>query len=216
LRIAVIAGILAALATPGFGQETVLDALNDLNGASAPTVEEVQPVFEALYTQACPRYPDAPVEGPQSFEIRFHYPSDDPSQPKRLVQLYQLQCYAAAYNLIYVFFAWDQDSGLRPVGLSHPLFDVTYTGETDDSPVKAIAITGYAARFMMVNAEYDPKTLTITSGSLWRGLGDASSGGTWVFDDGEFRLSHYELDATFDGEMNPKVVVDFAKPQPVK
>ena len=82
--------------------------------------------------------------------------------------------------------------------------------------MKSIAITGYSARFTAVNAEYDPKTKTITSGSLWRGVGDASSGGTWVFDAGEFVLQTYEVDATYDGESNPKTIVDFAKPQMVK
>jgi hypothetical protein len=216
LRFATSVAVFVALATPVLAQDTVLDALNDLNGGAAPGVEEIQPVFDALYGQGCPRFPDAPIEAPQSFEIRFRYSSDDPAQPERLMQLYQFHCYSGAYNVVYVFFGWDPDTGLRPIGLSYPQFDIEYEGETDDSPVKSIAITGYTARFTAVNAEYDPKTQTIVAGSAWRGIGDASSGGIWTFDEGEFRLVEYHVDATYDGEMNPKTIVDFQKPQPVK
>ena len=204
------------LATPVLGQETVLDALNDLNSGGAPSVAEIQPVFDTLYAQACPRFPDAPIEEPQSFDIRFRFDSDDPAQPQRLMQLYQFHCYSGAYNIIYVFFGWDQDTGLRPIALSHPQLDIAYETTADDSPVKSIAITGYSARFTAVNADYDPATKTITSGSLWRGIGDASSGGTWVFDDGEFVLRTYEVDASYDGESNPRTIIDFGKPQMVK
>jgi hypothetical protein len=40
-------------------------------------------------------------------------------------------------------------------------------------------------------------------------VGDASSRGTWVFADGGFRLIRYEVDASYDGEINPQTIVDY-------
>ena len=60
-----------------------------------------------------------------------------------------------------------------------------------------------------MNSGYDEDTKTITSYSKWRGVGDASSAGTWIFRNGEFALVKYEVDASYDGEINPETVIDF-------
>jgi hypothetical protein len=68
------------------------------------------------------------------------------------------------------------------------------------------------ATLSLVNSDFDPDTATLSSYSKWRGIGDASSSGTWVFDDGRFVLARYEVDASYDGEVNPETIVDYAKP----
>ena len=60
-----------------------------------------------------------------------------------------------------------------------------------------------------MNSEYDEATRSITSYAKWRGLGDASSSGTWMFRDGTFTLVKYEVDASYDEEINPETVLDF-------
>jgi hypothetical protein len=47
---------------------------------------------------------------------------------------------------------------------------------------------------------------------LWRGLGDASDSGTWLFRNGDFALVRYEVDASHDGEINPDTVLDYETP----
>jgi hypothetical protein len=60
-----------------------------------------------------------------------------------------------------------------------------------------------------VNSSFDEASQTITSASKWRGVGDASDSGTWIFRNGEFTLVKYDVDASYDGEVNPETVLDF-------
>ena len=56
-----------------------------------------------------------------------------------------------------------------------------------------------------------PATRTVTSHSKWRGLGDASSSGQWLFHNGRFILKSYDADASYDGEINPQTVLDYGR-----
>ena len=60
-----------------------------------------------------------------------------------------------------------------------------------------------------MNATFTPATKSITSVSCGRGPCDASDRGTWVFEHGRFVLEVYDVDATYDGQINPVRVVDF-------
>ena len=50
------------------------------------------------------------------------------------------------------------------------------------------------------------------SADKWRGLGDASSNGTWLFRDGTFTLVRYDVDASEDGKIDPQTVFDVDTP----
>lgn len=216
--------ILAAVAflsvTPAVAQEeqpTVLDTLNEMQEGTVPSIADVQAIFDSVYATACPRFPDGPYEDPQSFDIRFRYESDDETQPDRLLALYQFFCFAGAYNASYVFFSWDAIEGLRPVALPTPQLDVQYPPDDYEmATITSLAIIGYLARPLVTNASFDPATKTISSYSAWRGIGDASSGGTWVFKEGDFVLETYFVDPTYDGEAIPRTIIDYTKPDPVK
>ncbi|TIV72916.1 MAG: DUF1176 domain-containing protein, partial [Mesorhizobium sp.] len=43
----------------------------------------------------------------------------------------------------------------------------------------------------------------------WRGVGDASSSGTYLFRNGDFSLVQYDVDASYDGEINPQTIIDY-------
>jgi hypothetical protein len=216
LRIPALAVALCLGVAPALAQQTVLEALNEMQAESAPSVADVEAIFNQVYATACPKFEGAPTEDPQSFDIRFRYESDDVAQPDRLLVLYQFFCFAGAYNAAYAFFTWDGIEGLKPLSLPQPQIDVEYEDDLEQRLVKSIAITGYAARPLTVNAQYDAGTKTIHSESYWRGLGDASHGGNWQFDDGEFVLRDFYVDASYDEQFNPKTLVDFGKPNPVK
>ena len=47
-----------------------------------------------------------------------------------------------------------------------------------------------------MNSEFDEQERSLTSFNKWRGIGDASSSGKWIFRDGDFTLVHYEVDPT--------------------
>ena len=41
---------------------------------------------------------------------------------------------------------------------------------------------------------------------------DASSAGTYLFRNGNFSLVQYDVDASYDGEINPETVLDYNTP----
>jgi hypothetical protein len=72
-----------------------------------------------------------------------------------------------------------------------------------------VQIVGYTAEDQLMNSSYDPQTRTISSTNKWRGVGDAASSGAWMFRNGAFTLVKYDVDASYDGEVDPESVVDF-------
>ena len=97
----------------------------------------------------------------------------------------------------------------EPVSYAIPF---RYKADGDEQPegaVDSINIIGYLAADRLVNSAFDEATLSIASHSLWRGVGDASSSGLWIFRDGDFTLVKYEVDASYDGEINPQTVLDY-------
>jgi hypothetical protein len=64
----------------------------------------------------------------------------------------------------------------------------------------------------MTNTGFDPASQTIVGGPYWRGLGDASELGVWRFRQGQFVLERYEIDASYNGEVDPTEVVNYTQP----
>lgn len=129
------------------------------------------------------------------------------------VTLIRIFCGAGAYNLQHAYYIHRDYEGLTPLPFAVPSFDTKY--EDDDileGAVDSITLTGMSANLILVNSEFDPETRTITAHSYWRGIGDASSSGTWRFKDGEFVLVRYDVDASYDGEINPETIFDYSGP----
>lgn len=125
------------------------------------------------------------------------------------ITLFRVFCGAGAYNIQHAYY-WLRDyEGLQPLAFAAPTYEAVYANDDIDAGLESLTVTGMGAQTILVNSEFDPETLTVTSTSLWRGIGDVSSSGTWIFDDGEFRLDSFAIDASYDGEMNPETVVDY-------
>lgn len=141
----------------------------------------------------------------------FSYvPSYADDAEKEEVTLIRIFCGAGAYNLQHAYYWYREFDGLQPLAFAEPTFDTKY--EDDDlleGKLESVTVSGMTAATILVNSEFDPETLTVTSHSLWRGIGDASSSGTWMFRDGQFALVSYDVDASYDGEVNPETLVDF-------
>lgn len=129
------------------------------------------------------------------------------------VTLVRLFCYSGAYNESHAYYLLREYDGLQPLGFAEPAFDVKYENDDYNGAVEAITVVGMTSRNLLVNSYFDPDTLTIESFSKWRGLGDASSAGTWVFRDGAFSLVHFTVDASYDGEMDGEVLVNYQTEQ---
>ena len=189
----------AAAATPAHAQD------------EAGLMDKAKAMLEATGAASCdPGGMGSEDSPPESHAIGFRYAYDADEDPERTAWLFRFFCFSGAYNEIHVYYMSDDDGAVLPLHFAEPTYDVRYAGESDET-VEAITVTGFAATGQLVNSGYDPESRTISAHSLWRGMGDASSDGTWAFVDGAFRLVHYEVDASYDGEINPQTIVDYRK-----
>ncbi len=148
---------------------------------------------------------------PQVFPISYHQTGAAKSDPDQKVTLYVFVCAMAAYNETDVFYLFDA-LGLHRLSFGQPHLDIVYApGGEDNSKLKSMKVDGFTATDSLINAEFDAKTNSITSFEKWRGVGDASSNGKWVFDQGQFVLKDYDVDPTYDGEINPITVMKGGK-----
>lgn len=196
----------------GYVPDTTLSTF----GEAPPDTDLVVRLFALGNTEACGPALDGGYGGPEPQVFDFTY-VDSLDGEERPYRLYQFNCFGGAYNLSSVFYSWDMSWGLRQLSFAAPEVTVTYatnpaTGEDDDTRVTGLAVAGMHARLLLTNAEVDPATGAIEAVSHWRGLGDASSRGVWVLRDGEYALSIYEVDGSYDGEVDRVPVVDYAKP----
>ncbi|MCR6634948.1 DUF1176 domain-containing protein [Devosia sp.] len=128
------------------------------------------------------------------------------------ITLIRIWCMTGAYNEVHAYYTYRNYEGLATLSFAVPAYETTYE---DDEPIEGrledLTVLGFNATTILTNSQYDPKTRTISDYSLWRGIGDASSSGTWNFNDGEWTLQRYEIDASYDGESNPETVVDYTE-----
>lgn len=153
-----------------------------------------------------------PLDPEDAFESwTFTYkPSWSEDADPEEVTLFRVWCMSGAYNVNHAYYILTPYEGLLPLTFATPTYEAKY-GEADgvDGPLESLTMTGMGTSNFLVNSEFDPDSLTITAHSYWRGIGDASSSGWWVFDDGAFKLQQFDIDASYDGEVNPETIVDY-------
>ena len=163
--------------------------------AARQRLEAVRRRFEAEWAGACDMA--ASQDGPQVWPIEYNHISDAADAPRRRAWLYGFTCRHAAYNIVDVFYLRDETEGLRALAFAEPELDIRYL-DAGSAELDSMQVMGYKAVTQLINAQYDPQTLSITSFAKWRGLGDAWSSGKWIFRDGDFTLVRYEVDPTMD------------------
>ncbi len=189
--------------------------------ASATLAQEasLEKQVRKLHAQAGGAY-CAPVEGgyvPEddylswTFSYQPSWSSDESDREE--VTLIRIFCGSGAYNVQHAYYWLREYEGLQPLALAEPTFEIAYENDDIDAGVKSVTVTGIGGTTILVNSEFDPNAKVITSHSLWRGIGDASSSGVWFFDDGRFTLVEYDIDASYDGEVNPETVVTYLAAQ---
>lgn len=170
---------------------------------------DVRAAFEATYGELCfsAFLTEDEIES-ETFTLTYRYEYDHEETPDREVTLYSFFCTHGAYNRSDVYFLVNEHDEIEPLAFAVPEIDVSYVDDDFDGEVEDISIVGWVGRVQLVNAEFDPETQTMTSHSFWRGIGDASSTGVWRFRLGRFVLESYDVDASYDGEINPERIVD--------
>lgn len=182
--------------------------------ATDTVLSQAKTAFETTHTDCDRHLPGADPSRTEAEEnkIPFRYSSDTDEQPEREARLFRFYCGAGAYNESHVYYQYDEDNGLRELQFATPELDIRYENDDTEGKVDSVTIIGYTADGKLVNSFYDPASFSIISEPKWRGAGDASATGTWMFRNGEFTLVKYDVDASYDGEINPETVLDLQMP----
>jgi hypothetical protein len=176
--------------------------------ATDPIRDRIIAAFKATYTTECETLaPEAEPDAadPELHVLKYH-PSYDPDGEEREARLYRFYCGSGAYNSNEVYYLTDDIGGFSQLQFAEPEMDIRYEDPDEQTKLKSMTIIGYTTSGQLVNSDFNEEERSLTSFNKWRGIGDLSSSGKWVFRDGDFALVHYEVDPTPEGE--PQVVVD--------
>lgn len=174
--------------------------------------EQAGKAFAVTYGSICQTLaPDADpgAADPEAHDIAFHYSSDAEGEPERKARLFRFACGRGAYNTTEVYYLANDTGEVRQLQFASPELDIRYENDNSEGKVESVTIIGYRSDDQLVNSDYDPANKTLTAFSKWRGIGDASSTGTYIFREGTFTLVKYDVDASYDEEINPETVLDF-------
>ncbi|GAA4112017.1 DUF1176 domain-containing protein [Aminobacter aganoensis] len=170
--------------------------------------DQATKLFAADYKGQC----DASREGEgaaRSYKISYVNKSDAPDAKPNEARLFRFFCSMGAYNETHVYYLWNELNGLNQQHFATPELDIRYENDDSEGKLESLSVIGYRAETQLVNSDYDEKTMTLMSHAKWRGVGDASSDGVWIFRDGAFTLVKYDVDASYDGEINPESMLDY-------
>lgn len=174
-----------------------------------PLDDRATAAFSSAFAESCTAaFADdgSLIEPPQRFDVMMPLSFSEPEK----ATLWQFRCNLGAYNQTDVLLMWTEFEGIVPLALAQPAVTVVNEDpENFESPVKEVKIAGWTARNAVVNGTFDPATGVLSATGRWRGIGDAYDAGDWVLRDGGLQLRHYEVDASYDGEVKPQLVLDF-------
>ncbi|OQM76619.1 DUF1176 domain-containing protein [Manganibacter manganicus] len=168
--------------------------------------------FMLAYGGQCQDPPDGPKGEPQAYAIPYQNAESDTNQPERTMRLFRFFCSMAAYNESAVYYIDDSSGHVRQLQFTVPELDIRYANGDTQGEVESVNVIGFQTEDRLINSGYDEQARTITSDDKWRGVGDASSQGTYLLRDGHFSLVQYDVDASYDGQVDPQTVIDYNTP----
>lgn len=170
--------------------------------------EQATEMFQAVFADSC-NMSLANEEEPEQQELRFRYSYASENDPEEVMHLFRFFCERGAYNELHAYLLADSSGRVAPIEFATPELEIRY--EDDDSEKKATdtRIIGFQTERLLINSGFDPQTFTITSYAKWRGVGDAFSAGSWLFRQGKFSLVKYDVDPSYNGEIDPVTVLDY-------
>lgn len=187
---------LSCLAAPAFAGDTDATAIGVARGF----------MLSALPGQCDETSPFADNDGFADVAIALSWKPDwaGADDPDSHATLYQLFCMAGAYNVVQTYVFKPENGDLSLMTFAQPTYTIDYADgdETQTELKNPPQVTGFSTTATMVNSGFDAETQTLSSSAKWRGLGDAWSAGTWAFVDGEFVLKSYEIDPTYEANLD--------------
>jgi len=178
--------------------------------ASDAALQRAERLFNTVYGSICDREGSDEGTETESHVIHFNYDYDSPGTEPHEARLFRFFCDRGAYNEVHVYLLADEDGQIKPISFATPDLDIRYENDDTEERVEEMRIIGFKTEDQLINSEFDPETLTLTTQEKWRGVGDASSSGHWIFRGGAFSLVRYDVDASYDGKINPETVLDYA------
>lgn len=172
-------------------------------------------LFSVVFAEPCDWAfnEDGSVREPPERHDFEHIP--EYGEPQTLT-IFRFECNMGAYNTQQVYLLDRPYEGLMPIAFAAPTFEAVFEDPeeafTENAVLLRIDVSGMTTRHILVNSDIDPETGNIAQTSFWRGLGDASSSGVWRRDGEDHVLVRYEVDPTYDGEINPVVILDYGLP----
>ncbi|MHB2264912.1 DUF1176 domain-containing protein [Aliihoeflea sp. PC F10.4] len=173
---------------------------------------EAERVFEATFADRCTgrdREGMGEDAEAQNYDIPFRYMHETGDDPMSTAHLFRFACNFGAYNVTHIYMMSTGDGSAEPVYFAVPELDIRYENDDMEAGLQEMTQIGWITRAELVNSEYDADTQAITTNEKWRGVGDASSSGRWIFRYGAFSLVEYSVDPTYDGEINPQEILNF-------
>lgn len=181
------------LAMPGVAQE---------EGWQADAVAKALDYHVANRPKLCIKLDPSQTQ-PASFELQIG--EETAARPALIVEF---PCQIGAYSVTSVYLLSDQHGTVSEIVFPFPKFDIEYDQEGADQTVKNIVIYETPYRREVCNPSYDASSRTMSERNNWREQGDAYTETRWGFKHGKFEISYFAVDATFNGEDDPIVLID--------
>lgn len=174
----------------------------------AMLIEQAREVFNAVFSETCNISPGNEEE-PQHHALKFRHSYASESDPEDVAHLFRFFCDRGAYNEMHAYLMTDVSGIIVPLDFATPELHIEYEDDDSNKAATDIRIIGFQTERVLINSDFDPQTLTITSYAKWRGVGDAFSAGSWLFRQGKFALVKYDIDPSYDGNIDPTTILDY-------
>lgn len=176
-------------------------------------LERAKAMFSSAYGEQCDAaQPDGKPAGEPEEHVIHYTDAGGEGGAEKAARLFRFFCSMGAYNESSVYYLSTEGDVLRQLQFAAPELDIHYEGGDTDGKVEAVNVIGFQTEDRLVNSAYDDATKSIVSQNKWRGVGDAGTSGTWLFRNGQFSLVQFDVDASYDGEVNPQSVLDYNTP----
>lgn len=139
------------------------------------------------------------LQGSYVYNITYHYADARPTDPDEVFPLIQLRCSTGPHSESYIFLSKNMGADdYSLLSFAEPTMAYEFTDGTETRLKATPRVTGYGTEAELVDADFDPKTKTIsmTTGASYSGSFESAE---WQFVDGEFVLTGY----TFCPTTNP-------------
>lgn len=182
--------------TLGAEQRTAISYFDQNFAATCQPFSESKWLFEGTDEQ-----------NPVRAELNYRGKYDASGSKVKTDIVYQFFCSSGAYNRRFVYLKKIGDV-FDTLSFATPELQIEYEDRHDEK-VEEIKIIGFASYLSLTNSFLDLGNLKLIEKSYWRGLGDAYHRSTYLYSDGQFILKSFEVDASYDGEVEPQLILNY-------